>query len=49
MTKSRDNLAVIDELLLYWNLFDTDCVVDEIEEGGLLQLEWHLDLSGYDL
>ncbi|KAJ0673264.1 hypothetical protein HanOQP8_Chr13g0506121 [Helianthus annuus] len=36
MTKTRDNLAVIDELLLYWNLFDTDRVVDEIEEGGLL-------------
>ncbi|KAM0068343.1 putative signal recognition particle, SRP54 subunit, GTPase domain, SRP/SRP receptor [Helianthus debilis subsp. tardiflorus] len=36
MTKSRDNLAVIDELLLYWNLFDTDCVVDEIEEALLV-------------
>ncbi|KAJ0494995.1 putative signal-recognition particle receptor FtsY [Helianthus annuus] len=35
MTKSRDNLAVIDELLLYWNLFDTDCVIDEIEEDAL--------------
>ncbi|KAJ0807510.1 hypothetical protein HanOQP8_Chr00c025g0717531 [Helianthus annuus] len=39
MKKSRDNLVVIDELLLYWNLFDTNCVVEEIEEGGLLQLE----------
>uniref|UniRef100_A0A251T7W0 Putative signal recognition particle, SRP54 subunit, eukaryotic n=1 Tax=Helianthus annuus TaxID=4232 RepID=A0A251T7W0_HELAN len=36
MTKSRDNLAVIDELLLYWNLFDTDCVIDEIEEALLV-------------
>ncbi|KAF5804858.1 putative signal recognition particle, SRP54 subunit, GTPase domain, SRP/SRP receptor [Helianthus annuus] len=36
MTKSRDNLAVIDELLLYWNLFDTNCVVEEIEEAFLV-------------
>ncbi|GMP61619.1 hypothetical protein CsSME_00024009 [Camellia sinensis var. sinensis] len=32
-SKTRDNLAVIDELLLYWNLFDTDRVHDELEEG----------------
>ncbi|KAI3829217.1 hypothetical protein L1987_03334 [Smallanthus sonchifolius] len=31
-SKTRDNLAVIDELLLYWNLSDTDRVLDEIEE-----------------
>ncbi|KAI7731777.1 hypothetical protein M8C21_009172 [Ambrosia artemisiifolia] len=34
-TKTRDNLAVIDELLLYWNLSDTDRVLDEIEEDAL--------------
>ncbi|KAL3381219.1 hypothetical protein AABB24_001381 [Solanum stoloniferum] len=32
-SKTRDNLAVIDELLLYWNLSDTDRVLDELEEG----------------
>ncbi|KAL0411975.1 UNVERIFIED_CONTAM: Cell division protein FtsY, chloroplastic [Sesamum latifolium] len=26
-SKTRDNLAVIDELLLYWNLSDTDRVL----------------------
>lgn len=31
-TKTRDNLAVIDELLLYWNLAETDRVLDELEE-----------------
>ncbi|KAL8238401.1 hypothetical protein R6Q59_014968 [Mikania micrantha] len=35
-TKTRDNLAVIDELLLYWNLSDTDRVLDEIEEALLV-------------
>ncbi|GAA0151613.1 G-protein [Lithospermum erythrorhizon] len=31
-SKTRDNLAVIDELFLYWNLSDTDRVLDELEE-----------------
>lgn len=31
-SKTRSNLAVIDELLLYWNLADTDRVLDELEE-----------------
>lgn len=35
-TKTRDNLAVIDELLLYWNLSDTDRVLDELEEVALI-------------
>ncbi|KAI9125234.1 hypothetical protein K1719_003850 [Acacia pycnantha] len=30
-SKTRNNLAVIDELLLYWNLADTDRVLDELE------------------
>ncbi|KAF2315340.1 hypothetical protein GH714_038873 [Hevea brasiliensis] len=34
-SKTRDNLAVIDELLLYWNLADTDRVLDELEEALL--------------
>ncbi|KAJ8573281.1 hypothetical protein K7X08_009792 [Anisodus acutangulus] len=29
-SKTRDNLAVIDELLLYWNLSDTDRVLDAL-------------------
>ncbi|KAL9687557.1 hypothetical protein QQ045_031961 [Rhodiola kirilowii] len=33
-TKTRDNLAVIDEVLLYWNLADTDRVLEELEERG---------------
>lgn len=37
-SKTRDNLAVIDELLLYWNLADTDRVLDELEEVFLLSL-----------
>lgn len=31
-SKTRNNLSVIDELLLYWNLSDTDKVLDELEE-----------------
>ena len=31
-SKTRDNLAVVDELLLYWNLADTDRVLDNLEE-----------------
>ncbi|XP_039008034.1 cell division protein FtsY homolog, chloroplastic-like [Hibiscus syriacus] len=35
-SKTRDNLAVIDELLLYWNLAETDRVLDELEEALLV-------------
>ncbi|BAT97888.1 hypothetical protein LR48_Vigan11g038000 [Vigna angularis] len=35
-SKTRNNLAVIDELLLYWNLADTDRVLDELEEALLV-------------
>ena len=35
-SKTRNNLAVIDELLLYWNLSDTDRVLDELEEVRFL-------------
>ncbi|XP_075668034.1 cell division protein FtsY homolog, chloroplastic isoform X3 [Castanea sativa] len=35
-SKTRENLAVIDELLLYWNLADTDKVLDELEEALLV-------------
>lgn len=35
-TKTRENLAVIDELLLYWNLAETDRVLDELEEALLV-------------
>ncbi|CAA6666871.1 unnamed protein product [Spirodela intermedia] len=31
-----DNLAVVDELLLYWNLAETDRVLDELEEALLV-------------
>ncbi|CAI9101729.1 OLC1v1039123C2 [Oldenlandia corymbosa var. corymbosa] len=35
-SKTRSNLAVVDELLLYWNLSDTDRVLDELEEALLV-------------
>ncbi|KAM7275084.1 hypothetical protein ACFE04_016950 [Oxalis oulophora] len=35
-SKTRDNLAVIDELLMYWSLPDTDRVLDELEEALLV-------------
>ncbi|XP_010278598.1 PREDICTED: cell division protein FtsY homolog, chloroplastic [Nelumbo nucifera] len=35
-SKTRDNLAVIDELLTYWNLAETDRVLDELEEALLV-------------
>ncbi|KAK7292609.1 hypothetical protein RJT34_15460 [Clitoria ternatea] len=35
-SKTRNNLAVIDELLLYWNLSDTDRVLDQLEEALLV-------------
>ncbi|KAG0493603.1 hypothetical protein HPP92_004597 [Vanilla planifolia] len=35
-SKTRSNLAVVDELLLYWNLADTDRVLDELEEALLV-------------
>ncbi|GAB2217312.1 hypothetical protein Droror1_Dr00000485 [Drosera rotundifolia] len=35
-TKTRENLAVVDELLLYWNMEETDRVLDELEEALLV-------------
>ncbi|KAF8413123.1 hypothetical protein HHK36_001099 [Tetracentron sinense] len=35
-SKTRDNLAVIDELLMFWNLAETDRVLDELEEALLV-------------
>ncbi|KAJ3692725.1 hypothetical protein LUZ60_011820 [Juncus effusus] len=35
-SKTRENLAVVDELLLYWNLAETDRVLDELEEALLV-------------
>jgi hypothetical protein len=31
-SKTRENLSVVDELLTYWKLADTDRVLDELEE-----------------
>jgi len=31
-SKTRENLSVVDELLTYWNLADTDRVLDDVEE-----------------
>ncbi|XP_026380070.1 cell division protein FtsY homolog, chloroplastic-like [Papaver somniferum] len=35
-SKTRENLSVIDELLMMWNLSDTDKVLDELEEALLV-------------
>ncbi|KAI3925830.1 hypothetical protein MKX01_003389 [Papaver californicum] len=35
-SKTRENLSVIDELLMMWNLSDTDRVLDELEEALLV-------------
>ncbi|XP_074565370.1 cell division protein FtsY homolog, chloroplastic isoform X1 [Curcuma longa] len=35
-SKTRESLSVVDELLLYWNLADTDRVLDELEEALLV-------------
>ncbi|OVA14126.1 Signal recognition particle [Macleaya cordata] len=35
-SKTRENLSVIDELLMLWNLSDTDRVLDELEEALLV-------------
>lgn len=35
-SKTRNKLAVVDELLLYWNLEDTDRVLDDLEEALLV-------------
>ena len=32
-SKTRESLSVVDELLTYWNLADTDRVLDELEEA----------------
>lgn len=45
-TKTRDNLAVVDELLLYWNLSDTDRVLDELEEVQDISLSFFFFPSG---
>lgn len=35
-TKTRENLSVIDELLTYWNLEQTESMLDELEEALLV-------------
>ncbi|KAI5054987.1 hypothetical protein GOP47_0030132 [Adiantum capillus-veneris] len=35
-SKTRENLAVVDELLTYWNLADSEQVLDELEEALLV-------------
>lgn len=44
-SKTRENLAVIDELLLFWNLAETDRVLDELEEVFSLNHTHSLSLS----
>ncbi|KAL2623294.1 hypothetical protein R1flu_003499 [Riccia fluitans] len=35
-SKTRENLSVVDELLTYWNLSDSETVLDELEEALLV-------------
>ncbi|KAL6853396.1 hypothetical protein ACP4OV_019425 [Aristida adscensionis] len=35
-SKTRESLSVVDELLTYWNLADTDRVLDDLEEALLV-------------
>lgn len=37
-SKTRENLAVVDELLTYWNLDESENILDELEEVWLLSL-----------
>jgi len=47
-SKTRENLSVVDELLTYWSLADTDRVLDDLEEVRLAStaspLPWTLSL-----
>eukprot|EP00850_Spirogloea_muscicola_P019688 SM000196S05380 [mRNA] locus=s196:178420:185870:- [translate_table: standard] len=36
VSKTRENLAVVDELLAYWNLNESDAVLEELEEALLV-------------
>jgi fused signal recognition particle receptor len=44
-SKTRENLSVVDELLTYWNLADTDRVLDDLEEVGPSAHNSHLPCS----
>lgn len=37
-SKTRENLAVVDELLTYWNLDESENILDELEEVLLLSV-----------
>ncbi len=41
-SKTRENLAVIDELLTYWNLSDSENILDELEEVLVCRLSLSL-------
>ncbi len=41
-SKTRENLAVIDELLTYWNLSDSENILDELEEVHVCRLSLSL-------
>ena len=38
-SKTRENLAVVDELLTYWNLDESENILDELEEVCLMSIE----------
>lgn len=37
-SKTRENLAVVDELLTYWNLDESESILDELEEVRSLRI-----------
>jgi fused signal recognition particle receptor len=45
-SKTRENLAVVDELLTYWNLDESENILDELEEVCLMSIECVFASSG---
>ena len=44
-SKTRENLAVVDELLTYWNLDESENILDELEEVLLMSMCSHSSFS----
>lgn len=44
-SKTRENLAVVDELLTYWNLDESENILDELEEVRLLSVRVSINFN----
>lgn len=38
VTKTRENLSIVDEILTFWNLNESETVLEELEEASVLPL-----------